>query len=678
MTVAVSRTEHVQDRVTDPATGQFNVGTYQIRLGSRHGVVVARTGSLRQPQTPRPAWQPIKRPAPVSPSGPGSSPSTEKTIESVQVADFAAIVEMERRLLQTLAALNNAPLSSLRLAKLTGTNDVSPAITNLLSRGWLRTDQQRYWLAPGLNEKLLEAYDLNTLRAWALMHFSRVIKEQLTPANLTDLIEAIAELVTWTIQAERWSDTIRLVVGIEKTLVLSHSWKEWRQMLNQALIASTELDEQSRQAWAWHQLGSLALFQQDLQTARTALRRALQIRQSLGEMEAVALTRANLKETEVISSAPPLLTEHLRLPLLAGLILGLAIVTSYVIWGGGQSAQASTPETLAASAVAGVNLPSPSSTPLPRQDVQESFVADQSVVAERVLETPLPSPTPCTISAPARWQKTAIRRGDTLSKLAAAHRTAVDRIMSANCLPNDMIIAGSQLWLPPLPPTPTPTIPPANLLIDGLWLNGPPTAGSEAIIVPVAFSLANDGGRPADYGIVSLSYSTESSGQRTPISFDTAVAPAAVEAGGRVPAVAGTVAFSPKLANQMVTLWVAAHSERSVPVNLSLPSPVVRIEAASGGSEGMTALLFNEGSEQWYTEMSLAGRIDNEAAFQVQSWEWRNGGTVIGTGPAVTVQLSSDTTCIPYNITLTVTVAYFGGAYTMSESAGIRSDCASN
>jgi LysM repeat protein len=348
-----------------------------------------------------------------------------------------------------------------------------------------------------------------------------------------------------------------------------------------------------------------------------------------------------------------------------------------LVWGGDSSARASGQNSAAIVSQGKIDLATPTSTASSRQMSQQVVVGEVAAVTT-VTETPMPSPTPCAISAPARWQKTTIRRGDTLGKLAVAHRTAVDRIMQANCLPNDMILAGSQLWLPPLPPTPTPTIPPANLLVSGVWLNGQPSAAADAIVVPVAISLANDGGRPADYGIVALSYSTAGSGERLPIAFRSDVAPTTIEAGQQVPAIGGTVAFSPSLSNQMVTLWVTAHSERSIPINLSLPSPVVRIDSDGAGGGGMTAQLYNEGTKQWYTELNLVGHIDNEAAFQVQSWEWRNGETIIGNGPSVTVRLSSETTsCVPYNITLRVTVAYFGGAYTMSESAGIRSDCTS-
>ncbi len=74
--------------------------------------------------------------------------------------------------------------------------------------------------------------------------------------------------------------------------------------------------------------------------------------------------------------------------------------------------------------------------------------------------TPLPSPTPVPPTScppPQGWQAFTVQNGDTLDRLAAQHKLSKDEIVKANCLISETLLAGSILYLPPLPtPTHTP------------------------------------------------------------------------------------------------------------------------------------------------------------------------------------------------------------------------------
>ncbi len=73
-----------------------------------------------------------------------------------------------------------------------------------------------------------------------------------------------------------------------------------------------------------------------------------------------------------------------------------------------------------------------------------------------ITPTPTLSPTPC--RPPADWQNYVVQRGDTLYALARRYNTTVYAIVQANCLTSYDIYVGQNLYLPPLPPTPTPTV----------------------------------------------------------------------------------------------------------------------------------------------------------------------------------------------------------------------------
>lgn len=96
--------------------------------------------------------------------------------------------------------------------------------------------------------------------------------------------------------------------------------------------------------------------------------------------------------------------------------------------------------------------------------VQANCLSSQTVLPGQVIWVPPPDvtptntviPTPC--GPPAGWRRYTVERGDTLYSLARRHRTTVVAIKHANCLTSNTIVVGQKLWLPPLPPTSTPTL----------------------------------------------------------------------------------------------------------------------------------------------------------------------------------------------------------------------------
>jgi LysM repeat protein len=99
------------------------------------------------------------------------------------------------------------------------------------------------------------------------------------------------------------------------------------------------------------------------------------------------------------------------------------------------------------------------------QLMQANCLDNQSVYPGQVIflppviftPTPLPPP-PC--GPPPGWVQYVVQPGDTLNSLAARTNTTVYAIAQASCLTRNVIHAGQVVWLPFLPPPPTPTLPP--------------------------------------------------------------------------------------------------------------------------------------------------------------------------------------------------------------------------
>ena len=101
-------------------------------------------------------------------------------------------------------------------------------------------------------------------------------------------------------------------------------------------------------------------------------------------------------------------------------------------------------------------------------------------------EPPTPSATPtlaqaCVVSPPPNWVLYTIRQGDSLSNLSERANIPVEELLQVNCLPNDLLSVGQQVWVPlaavPRTPTPqgaTPTNAPPPPTVGGSTPEPPP------------------------------------------------------------------------------------------------------------------------------------------------------------------------------------------------------------
>lgn len=99
-----------------------------------------------------------------------------------------------------------------------------------------------------------------------------------------------------------------------------------------------------------------------------------------------------------------------------------------------------------------VGTPTPTPSPIPD-------ATDVTTAASTVTVTPTitATETACVRTQPFAWQPYTVQSGDALSPLAYETGTSVERVREVNCLDSNILSIGQVLWLPPFPPTPTPT-----------------------------------------------------------------------------------------------------------------------------------------------------------------------------------------------------------------------------
>jgi LysM repeat protein len=201
--------------------------------------------------------------------------------------------------------------------------------------------------------------------------------------------------------------------------------------------------------------------------------------------------------------------------LIAAVLVALTLSASMVLGAQEQALIAFTAPTATATRPLPSATPSPirpTSTPVPTiRPTLPSWAYPAAItlapLSTRTLVTPtkLPavkptsSPTPRKDSVavlcrkPQGWVTYTIRRGDTLTTLAASYRTTVKRLKDANCLRGETIYTGTSLWVPfRLSPTATkrptrtrtPTSTPATATPDTATPTAPVTASATGTKTP--------------------------------------------------------------------------------------------------------------------------------------------------------------------------------------------------
>ncbi|HYU56875.1 MAG TPA: choice-of-anchor D domain-containing protein, partial [Actinomycetota bacterium] len=177
-----------------------------------------------------------------------------------------------------------------------------------------------------LSERLTPADEIEVEAGrWAreaLQYFTRWCAEH--QDDLGRILQEIDTLLAVLDRARRegpGEDFLRLARLVEPALVLGRRWGAWRHLLDQELALAATIGNREAAAWAVHQLGTRALGERRVRSARRLLRRALRERKGLKDRAGARLTRHNLRLSLV-----PLLTPFVAVTLVVLAGLGLVLV----------------------------------------------------------------------------------------------------------------------------------------------------------------------------------------------------------------------------------------------------------------------------------------------------------------------------------------------------------------
>ncbi|BAU15528.1 AAA ATPase [Leptolyngbya sp. NIES-3755] len=223
-------------------------------------------------------------------------------------ADFGTVSEQENAVLELLATVG-VSLTAEQIA----------AITNISDLGFIQADQGRYklWRQHRISESWMQKVLVYVLD-WIRSKPDEIVQER----------ELLMVTVQWAANQRRFSEVIKIVRSIEGAFASAKLWASWSKLLRWSLSASWALEDETTEAWALHQLGTLAFCQQEVTTGYDTLRDALTLRTELKEQTAIDFTTHNINQIKALI-APAKSPKHQRQSYwIVGVIFAIAVTVS--------------------------------------------------------------------------------------------------------------------------------------------------------------------------------------------------------------------------------------------------------------------------------------------------------------------------------------------------------------
>ncbi len=237
--------------------------------------------------------------------------SLETVLNQLQVDDLessltriilASLPKPQRWIMAVLVAMGRVGLLPEQIAVITGPPNPIPSLQALMQRHLLQIEGHHYCLSSSLVDVLQKASNstpwmekvLTHLLPWAENH-------QESPLILLAERATLIHAIQWAISQARWTEALQLVRSLEIALALGKQWGTWQRVLNWGLQAAWALENSASEAWGLHQLGTLALCQEEVTTAYDALTAAINLRSLLDDTIGETVTRHNLNRLKKIT-----------------------------------------------------------------------------------------------------------------------------------------------------------------------------------------------------------------------------------------------------------------------------------------------------------------------------------------------------------------------------------------
>jgi hypothetical protein len=217
---------------------------------------------------------------------------------------LTSLTASQRQVLFLLAASEGQPIPTKHLAAMTQDSNLETTLKTLIDLKLIQSHSPAYSLTGTLAVSIEKLTDLGSWQERVLNYFAGWIKQNPPLPDITNALNLLLNLLERSNREHRWDDVITFGRGIEKALTLTKRWSAWLHVLEMIRNAAQALGNRALQGWALHQLGTRELCLGNLEAAKEILKQALNIRTTLGDKEAAAVTQHNL-DLIIAPPAPP-------------------------------------------------------------------------------------------------------------------------------------------------------------------------------------------------------------------------------------------------------------------------------------------------------------------------------------------------------------------------------------
>jgi Putative Ig domain len=212
---------------------------------------------------------------------------------------ISGLAEHERRALAVLALAAGALLPADVVATIGQVAYLDQWLESLHRRGLAEQRKDRFGL-PACKARSYRQMLLNDL---SLAASARELAGWLTTAGPTSgesmsAAEAALSIMEFAAERGEWPAVARLARAADAVLFLTGRWEAWHHTLALGLQAAQATGDKAAEAFFSHQLGSLALCQDQLRDAAGLLHHALALREQIGDRDGADITRHNLELLE--------------------------------------------------------------------------------------------------------------------------------------------------------------------------------------------------------------------------------------------------------------------------------------------------------------------------------------------------------------------------------------------
>jgi hypothetical protein len=226
--------------------------------------------------------------------------SKEKRMAGIERAyslAYSLLSDNERKALAIASVANGVSVDPKML------NVSEASVEKLKAMELLHANSPRLRIDPAMREIVKRNVDPIAIKSQIILYLRDAISTH--PKNFelhADELGNVLGAIKWAGESNRLEDVIALGRGIDPYLTLHGLWDVWRAALASVLDAAKRGGSRAVEGWALHQLGTREIGAGQIESARSLLNQALQIRKSLGDEAGAAFTQHNLN---LLGALPP-------------------------------------------------------------------------------------------------------------------------------------------------------------------------------------------------------------------------------------------------------------------------------------------------------------------------------------------------------------------------------------